>query len=75
MQPRHEHGTVRASGFYGVRDAHVREGGVAAPSGLPTTDRRCTGHIADGARCSARAVKGTRYCIGHTRQAEKRGEG
>lgn len=68
VQPHHEHGTVRADSFYGVRDPHVREGGVAAPSGLPCTDRRCTGHTADGGRCTARTAKGTRYCIGHLRQ-------
>lgn len=74
MRQHHEHGSVRADSFYGVKDTRVREAGVAAPSGLPTTDRRCTGHTADGARCTARAVKDTRLCVGHTRQNAKRGE-
>jgi hypothetical protein len=65
--PHHEHGSTRADSYYGVKDLHVREGGVAAPSGLPSDDHRCKDHVADGARCPARPVKGTKYCIGHLR--------
>jgi hypothetical protein len=67
MQPRHEHGTVRASDYWGVKDAHVREGGVPAPSGLATVDHRCKGLKGDGSRCVARPARGTRFCIGHLR--------
>jgi hypothetical protein len=45
--------------------------GRPAPSGLPHRPQQCKGMKKGGDRCGARPVKGTHYCIGHTRSMAK----
>lgn len=63
-------GGQRSAGFGGRQSDMVREAGVPAPSGMPTTDPRCKGHTSDGGRCRARHVKDDTLCIGHKRQRD-----
>lgn len=46
----------------------------ASPGGMPTVYVNCASLTKDGQPCQARPVGGTKFCIGHTRAQEAKGE-
>ena len=53
-----------------VRQVAQAEGTRLAAAGAEFIPENCQGRkVADGAACSARPMKGTMLCVGHTRRA------